>query len=329
MPVEPTVACYETATFNTTSCAWEVTGTMPVEPTVACYETANFNTTSCAWEVTGTMPVEPTVACYETANFNTTSCAWEVTGTMPVEPTVACYETATFNTTSCAWEVTGTMPVEPTVACYETATFNSTSCSWDISGTEPVPTYIQSETCNAAEFDPIDLASLLPSGTPTTGTWVNMISVNGLIGSVFNGWQILDGDYVFRYEITGGICPTIFDITINVNNDCAVLACQNIIVHNAFTPNGDGLNEYFFIENIDDITCYPTNSVEIYNRWGVLVYEAKNYDNNSIKFTGVSEGRATVSKSAELPAGTYFYMLQYTTAQGETISETKYLYLTR
>ena len=89
-PAAPNVACYETANFNTTSCTWEVTGTMPVEPTVACYETANFNTTSCAWEVTGTMPVEPTVACYETANFNNTSCAWEVTGTMPVEPIVAC-----------------------------------------------------------------------------------------------------------------------------------------------------------------------------------------------------------------------------------------------
>ncbi|WP_264521008.1 hypothetical protein [Flavobacterium sp. N1994] len=36
---------------------------------------------------------------------------------------------------------------------------------------------------------------------------------------------------------------------------------------------------------------------------GVLVYEADNYDNSSKKFIGISEGRATVSKSQELPTG--------------------------
>uniref|UniRef100_UPI0026258D01 putative metal-binding motif-containing protein n=1 Tax=uncultured Algibacter sp. TaxID=298659 RepID=UPI0026258D01 len=49
---EPATACYETATFNTTSCMWEVTGSQPAEPATACYETATFNTTSCMWEVT-------------------------------------------------------------------------------------------------------------------------------------------------------------------------------------------------------------------------------------------------------------------------------------
>jgi hypothetical protein len=42
-------------------------------------------------------------------------------------------------------------------------------------------------------------------------------------------------------------------------------------VHNAFSPNGDGVNEMFTIDNIDDTICYPENTVEIYNRWGVLV----------------------------------------------------------
>ncbi|PZO27428.1 MAG: hypothetical protein DCF13_11495, partial [Flavobacteriaceae bacterium] len=64
---QPTLACYETATFNTTSCQWDVTGTQPAQPTLACYETATFNTTSCQWDVTGTQPAQPTLACYETA----------------------------------------------------------------------------------------------------------------------------------------------------------------------------------------------------------------------------------------------------------------------
>ncbi|MFZ4680190.1 MAG: hypothetical protein ACOYLP_08485, partial [Flavobacterium sp.] len=101
---QPILACYETANFNTTTCAWDVTGSQPAAPTgLACYETANFNTTTCAWVVTGSQPAAPTgLACYETANFNTTTCAWDVTGSQPVAPTgLACYETANFNTTTC------------------------------------------------------------------------------------------------------------------------------------------------------------------------------------------------------------------------------------
>jgi hypothetical protein len=147
-PALPTLACYETATFNTTSCSWVVTGTQPAMPTLACYETASFNTTSCTWDVTGTQPTAPTgLACYETATFNTTSCAWVVSGTQPTQPTLACYQTASFNTTTCVWDITGTIPATPALACYETATFNTTTCIWDVTGSQPsLPTLACYET---------------------------------------------------------------------------------------------------------------------------------------------------------------------------------------
>ncbi|MFL9832391.1 gliding motility-associated C-terminal domain-containing protein, partial [Flavobacterium sp. ST-87] len=112
-----------------------------------------------------------------------------------------------------------------------------------------------------------------------------------------------------------------------------VLGCGTIFIHNAFTPNGDNLNEKFVIDNIDDTLCYPENSVEIYNRWGILVYEAKGYNNEDVSFKGFSEGRVTVDKSAGLPTGTYFYILNYTSVglQNEIIANKKqgYLYLSR
>uniref|UniRef100_UPI00047D9483 T9SS C-terminal target domain-containing protein n=1 Tax=Flavobacterium daejeonense TaxID=350893 RepID=UPI00047D9483 len=112
-----------------------------------------------------------------------------------------------------------------------------------------------------------------------------------------------------------------------------VLGCGTILVHNAFTPNNDGTNELFKIDNIDDTLCYPENSVEIYNRWGILVYETKGYNNADKSFKGFSEGRVTVDKSAGLPDGTYFYILNYTSVglQGEITANKKqgYLYLTR
>jgi hypothetical protein len=83
----------------------------------------------------------------------------------------------------------------------------------------------------------------------------------------------------------------------------------------------------FTIRNIDDFDCYPTNTVEIYNRWGILVYETNQYDNDSRAFRGISEGRVTLNKGAELPTGTYFYILNYTTKEGEAKHKEGYLFL--
>lgn len=74
-------------------------------------------------------------------------------------------------------------------------------------------------------------------------------------------------------------------------------------IFNEFTPNGDGQNETF---QIDFISSYPNNTLEIYNRWGSLVYRKNNYDNS---FIGVSNVNLSIQKDAKLPTGTYFYVL--------------------
>ncbi len=166
-------------TFTPTStaaptCATTATMTItitpqPVQPAIACYETATFNTTTCSWDVTGSQPVQPAIACYETATFNTTTCSWDVTGSQPVQPAIACYETATFNTTTCSWDVTGTQPVQPAIACYETATFNTTTCSWDVTGTAITPIFTSiSPKCSGENISlpTISANSILGSWTP-------------------------------------------------------------------------------------------------------------------------------------------------------------------
>jgi gliding motility-associated-like protein/uncharacterized repeat protein (TIGR01451 family) len=95
-----------------------------------------------------------------------------------------------------------------------------------------------------------------------------------------------------------------------------VLGCESILVHNSFTPNGDGINDKFEIENIEPSNCYPDNSIEIYNRWGVLVFETKNYDNTTNFFDGYSKGRTTINSSEILPTGTYYYILNYSSVDG-------------
>ena len=40
---DPIVDCYETTTFNTITCSWDVNGVQDIEPTVESYETTTFN----------------------------------------------------------------------------------------------------------------------------------------------------------------------------------------------------------------------------------------------------------------------------------------------
>ncbi|MNE16760.1 hypothetical protein D3C80_1097140 [compost metagenome] len=118
-----------------------------------------------------------------------------------------------------------------------------------------------------------------------------------------------------------------------INDDCKVLACGDVLVHNAFSPNGDNMNDFFKIDNIDELTCYPGNTVEIYNRWGILVFETTNYNNTTNAFDGTSRGRTTVKQSDGLPTGTYFYIINYKSLDGNNnVQDHKldgYLYLSK
>ncbi|MCD9578553.1 Ig-like domain-containing protein [Tenacibaculum maritimum] len=110
----------------------------------------------------------------------------------------------------------------------------------------------------------------------------------------------LDGKvYTLTVTHPDNICGSVaHSATLNVT-----LGDPDITIYNELTPNGDGDNDTFYI---DAINKYPNNSLEIYNRWGNLVYSKKGYDNT---FEGISNGRVNISEGSKLPAGTYFYVL--------------------
>ena len=83
-----------------------------------------------------------------------------------------------------------------------------------------------------------------------------------------------------------------------------------------------------FLE-ITNIEAYPNNTVQIFNRWGVKVFETNGYDNTGNVFTGVSNGRATLTQGEKLPVGVYFYTIRYLNESNKQVSKSGYLYINR
>lgn len=69
---------------------------------------------------------------------------------------------------------------------------------------------------------------------------------------------------------------------------------------NAFSPNGDGINDTWQIENIH-LPEFRNNEVHIFNRWGQEVWSGRNYDNAQVVWDGRGKG------GNRLPPATYFY----------------------
>lgn len=80
----------------------------------------------------------------------------------------------------------------------------------------------------------------------------------------------------------------------------------SFLLPNAFSPNGDGMNDYFVITGLGET---EESNLEVFNRWGTIVYRSKGnkYENN---WDGRSNTSAMVSIGSELPNGTYYYIFK-------------------
>ncbi|MBC5838127.1 gliding motility-associated C-terminal domain-containing protein [Flavobacterium sp. F-392] len=98
---------------------------------------------------------------------------------------------------------------------------------------------------------------------------------------------------------------------------------DEIQVFNYVAPDPDGKNDVFVLGRIH---LFPENTVEIYNRWGVLVYETTGYGQNNNFFRGLSDGRVTLIRKEKLPGGTYFYVIKYKSGENHK-QKAGYLFL--
>ncbi|OBQ51805.1 hypothetical protein VQ01_15120 [Tamlana sp. s12] len=173
----------------------------------------------------------------------------------------------------------------------------------------------------------VDLNSFIPDDLNKTGLWeiLEGESAATLVGHIFDPTNIrmsedfrpgTDGIlYRFRYTTTDNGCMSVNEVVMNLHADCVVLPCgvDNIKISTAITPNGDGYNDTFDIKGID--LCGYTAEVQVFNRWGALVYQSNDYTLGSIETSGVqgnwdgSSPSSSLGSSGRLPSGTYYYII--------------------
>lgn len=116
----------------------------------------------------------------------------------------------------------------------------------------------------------------------------------------------LDSSNVFR-PVASPFQSTNYVLTVTDSNGCVnsdgvmitvITPIFNGTITTLFTPNGDGINDAWYIENIEN---YPDNEVMVFNIHGQQIYSQKGYVN---EWKGTYNGK-------ELPDGTYYYILRF------------------
>ncbi|WP_411801947.1 gliding motility-associated C-terminal domain-containing protein [Algibacter lectus] len=156
-------------------------------------------------------------------------------------------------------------------------------------------------------FDGADLGS--PEGSLLIGeiaTYIATFTINEQAlnaGSVSNSVSV--SGKTANNQIVADISDDGDDFDGDLEEDATVTELGCVSVINEFSPNGDGLGDTLVINCIDN---YPNNSLEVYNRWGNIVYKKKSYSSTN-EWDGTSDGRSTLLQSEKLPVGTYYYVL--------------------
>jgi gliding motility-associated-like protein len=189
-----------------------------------------------------------------------------------------------------------------------------------LAATTPVGTYSGNIVLSSTGVTDIDVnmpnSTVLPA--PLTITADNKTrpfdTPNPVLTVTYTGFQNQDGPFqlttqpvvttqavasspIGDYPITvNGASSPNYDIFYVQGTLSVIPALSSIKIPNAFTPNGDGVNDVW---NILELSSYPQCTVLVYSRNGSLVYQSHGYPK---PWDGTHNGNP-------LPAGTYYYII--------------------
>jgi gliding motility-associated-like protein len=149
-----------------------------------------------------------------------------------------------------------------------------------------------------------------------TSTELSVDVTNGS-GRYYYQWEpaaFVKNDKAGFTETTNLEATTKYEVEVtDINTKCTVWDTKTVYVeddekdlvgiYNAFTPNGDGVNDFWAIRGIEK---FPDNVVKLFNIWGDKVIELNHYDNVNIAWFGTNKDGKL------LPDGTYYYVVTLT-----------------
>jgi gliding motility-associated-like protein len=212
------------------------------------------------------------------------------------------------NASGGVWTTSGTGSFQPS-ASDPTATYipgtrdkteGSVQLSWTTTGNGPClaasakqliaikqpPSITGNNTWYAFENNGVVLKPLV-SGSHLTYSWTPAVFLNS--DTVPDPLCTPNSNISYKLAVENEFgCSTMADINVKL--------VRNPVIPNVFTPNGDGINDTWQVKNLPE---YTASVVDIYNRYGQLVYHSTGYAHD---WDGKSNGKP-------LPAGTYYYII--------------------
>ena len=133
-------------------------------------------------------------------------------------------------------------------------------------------------------------------------TWLPSTNVS----DPFSSDPLLSPDVSSSYKVNMDYDNCIASDTIRITVvDSLEFSCESVFLPNAFTPNGDQINDFFGISNV--VFLGEFDSFEIFDRWGGRVFSASGpFD----KWDGTINGE-------KMPPGMYVYKVRFTCDEGE------------
>jgi gliding motility-associated-like protein len=224
----------------------------------------------------------------------------------PLGSTVSSYTPASISFTGIAQD----LKVRVFDNVYDKATFgtpdnvNFVTKTWNVSFSNLDPNAglvlnIQHNTMEeGSQFTSERAKSYVSRYQPNVEKW-DLATSSGISPGVISSGNAIANAYINTRSVTGGLGLTeYFSKSVMKEN-----ILSNYRIPAGISPNNDGLNDKFVIENLKSTDKVR---IEIYNRWQSLVFRDANYKNS---FEGIGNQQGMANNS--LPDGTYYYILNF------------------
>jgi gliding motility-associated-like protein len=196
---------------------------------------------------------------------------------------------------------------------YENSLLSSTTPTLQISQTGNYSVIINNNGCaNQKDIEIIEKINsfdvVLEQGCNGKNYEINIVNSSDFSNATYS-WTGPNGFVSFTQNI---VVPNLEIGTYNVevtdalgckSSSFAVVENTNCFIPNGFSPDDDGINDYF------DLTGYNVKKIYIYNRYGRLVYDKDNY---------INEWKGQTNDNKRLPASTYYYVLEFNEGESKT-----------